>query len=77
MRMVRMTFAGTLPAFSSESMTKVARDAASALSRRCAGERVRRGAVPRELTLDTTVTIPASGVGLVSLVDGRLQLHTP
>ena len=38
---------------------------------------IRRGAVPRDLTLDTIVTIPASGVGLVSLVDGRLQLRTP
>jgi len=38
---------------------------------------IRRGAVPRDLTLDTTVTIPASGVALVSLVDGRLQLRTP
>lgn len=38
---------------------------------------VRRGSVSRELTLDTTVTILTSGVGLVSLVDGRLQLRTP
>ena len=38
---------------------------------------VRRGAVPRELLLDTTVTIPESAVALVSLVDGRLQLRLP
>lgn len=38
---------------------------------------VRRGAVPRELKLDTTVTIVESAVALVSLVDGRLQLRLP
>ena len=38
---------------------------------------IRRGAVPRSLTLDTLVAIPSSGVALVSLVDGRLQLRTP
>lgn len=38
---------------------------------------VRRGAVPRELQLDTTVTIAASTVALVSLADGRLQLRLP
>ncbi|WKW13147.1 hypothetical protein Strain138_002462 [Pseudogemmatithrix spongiicola] len=38
---------------------------------------VRRGAVPRDLTLDTTVTLSASAVALVALVDGRLQLRTP
>ncbi len=36
-----------------------------------------RGAVPRELLLDTTVTIVESAVALVSLVDGRLQLRLP
>lgn len=38
---------------------------------------VRRGAVPRELLLDTTVTVAASSVALVSLVDGRLQVRLP
>lgn len=38
---------------------------------------LRRGAVPRELLLDTTVTIPEAAVALVSLVDGRLQLRLP
>lgn len=38
---------------------------------------IRRGAVPRALSLDTTVAIPASAVALVSLVDGRLQLRLP
>lgn len=38
---------------------------------------LRRGAVPRELLLDTTVTIAESAVALVSLVDGRLQLRLP
>jgi hypothetical protein len=36
-----------------------------------------RGAVARELRLDTTVTIAASTVALVSLVDGRLHLRQP
>lgn len=38
---------------------------------------VRRGAVTRELLLDTTLTIPEAAVALVSLVDGRLQLRLP
>ncbi|MBA3854383.1 MAG: hypothetical protein C0503_08210 [Gemmatimonas sp.] len=38
---------------------------------------VRRGAVPRDLALDTVVTIPSTAVALVSLVDGRLALKLP
>lgn len=38
---------------------------------------LRRGAVPRELLLDTIVTMPKSAVALVSFVDGRLHLHLP
>lgn len=36
-----------------------------------------RGAVPRTLVLDTTVTIPKSAVALVSFVAGRLQVRLP
>lgn len=38
---------------------------------------VRRGAVPRALTLDTTVQVPRAGVALVSLSDGALTLTLP
>ena len=38
---------------------------------------VRRGAIGRALALDTTVTISANAVALVSLREGRLQLQLP
>ncbi len=38
---------------------------------------VGRGAVPRSLVLDTTLTITASRVALVSLADRQLALTTP
>jgi hypothetical protein len=38
---------------------------------------LRRGAVPRRLVLDTTVTVPAASVALVTMVDGRLRLRLP
>lgn len=38
---------------------------------------VRRGAVARNLVLDTIVNVPGSSVALVSLVNGRMLLRLP